>query len=163
MMNDTFQNLYKTHYNRVYYAALKMTKDPSLAEDVLQETFIKAYDKLGEVKEEGKVGAWLATIAKRKAIDCLRKNKRLVSLPVEELPFTDYEVVEGVVELKLEIEETFHKISVLPKKLRVVLKMSCLEGLQEKEIAKRLGISSSCVKSRLYRARMTMKKRDIIA
>ncbi|MCA0972453.1 sigma-70 family RNA polymerase sigma factor [Halobacillus litoralis] len=161
-MDSSFNNLYTEHYNRVYYAALKMTRDSSLAEDILQETFIKAHDRMDEIKDEAKVGAWLSTIATRKAIDWLRKEKRLVTLPIEELPFKDATLdVEDVVEQRLQIEETFHAISTLPPKLRIVLKLSCLEGKREKEIAEELGLTQACVKSRLYRARAAMKSEAI--
>ncbi|WP_371933393.1 RNA polymerase sigma factor [Halobacillus litoralis] len=71
-----FCEMYEQYYHRVYYTALKVTKNPCSAEDILQETFIKAYDKLEGIREEGKVGAWLSTIAHRKAIDLLRVIKK---------------------------------------------------------------------------------------
>lgn len=159
-MDSIFSDLYTTYYQRVYYAALKITKDQSFAEDIVQETFIKAYAKLDEVEEEKKVGAWLATIATRKAIDLLRKEKRLVTLPVEDLPLSQAAFdVEEFVEQRSLMEYVHHRITTLPPKLRVVLQLSCLEGLKEKEIAEKLEISASCVKSRLYRARLALKEK----
>ncbi|WP_176140506.1 RNA polymerase sigma factor [Halobacillus salinus] len=157
-MDSYFNTLYARYYQRVYYAALKVTSDSSLAEDILQETFMKAYDKLHEVKEEGKVGAWLSTIATRKAIDLIRKEKRHVYLPLEELPFSDPSSgVEELVELRLQTKEAIQLIAALPPKLRVVLKLGCMEGKSEKEIAEALDVTLACVKSRMYRARMALR------
>ncbi|WP_283154095.1 RNA polymerase sigma factor [Guptibacillus hwajinpoensis] len=71
-----FNEIFTKYYNRVYYTALSILKDHGLAEDVLQETFLKAYDRLDEVQSERKLGSWLSTIAARKSIDQLRKQKK---------------------------------------------------------------------------------------
>ncbi|MGG1685464.1 RNA polymerase sigma factor [Pseudalkalibacillus sp. NRS-1564] len=71
-----FNDIFTKHYKRVYYTALRVLKDHGLAEDVLQETFLKAYDRLDEVQSERKLGSWLSTIAARKSIDQLRKQKK---------------------------------------------------------------------------------------
>lgn len=158
-----FHDMYERYYHRVYYAALKVTKNPCSAEDILQETFMKAFDKLHEVKDETKVGAWLSTIAHRKAIDFLRKDKRMVFLPLEELPIPKTKVpcVSSEVEticVRNYMEEGIKKrISTLSPKLRPVFQLNYYKQMQEKEIARELSISPSAVKSRLHRARQAMK------
>ncbi|MGP4062790.1 RNA polymerase sigma factor [Halobacillus sp. H74] len=158
-----FCNMYEQYYQRVYYTALKVTKNHCSAEDILQETFIKAYDKLDEVQEVGKVGAWLSTIAHRKAIDLLRKEKKMVILPIEELPLpvpngedmsSD---VEQICEYHHLQENVKKRIITLTPKLRAVFQLSYIREMQEKEIALELNISPAAVKSRLHRARQVMK------
>ncbi|MGI8316335.1 RNA polymerase sigma factor [Halobacillus mangrovi] len=162
-MKIDFTDLYNQHYHRVYYAAVKVTKDPAKAEDVLQETFIKAYEKLGEVQEERKLGAWLSTIASRKAIDTLRKDKKLVMLPIDELhslhSSSNFDSSDVEAEFnRIDLEERMKKkVSTLAPKLRVVFQLSYYQQLNEKEIASKLNVTSSAVKSRLHRARQTMK------
>lgn len=158
-----FYEMYETYYHRVYYTALKVTKNPCSAEDILQETFIKAYKKIEEVRDEGKVGAWLSTIAHRKAIDLLRKEKKAVLLPMEELPLTQpvdvkpESDVERICEHHLMEEDVKKKISTLSPKLRSVFQLSFYKEMQEKEIAHELRITPAAVKSRLHRARQAMK------
>ncbi|MYL51418.1 sigma-70 family RNA polymerase sigma factor [Halobacillus litoralis] len=158
-----FCEMYEQYYHRVYYTALKVTKNPCSAEDILQETFIKAYDKLDEIREEGKVGAWLSTIAHRKAIDFLRKEKKAVLLPIEEMPVPQptYENtasdVEHICECRHLEEDIKKRISTLSPKLRAVFQLSYDQQLQEKEIAQTLRITQAAVKSRLHRARQAMK------
>ncbi|RWZ52205.1 RNA polymerase sigma factor [Halobacillus fulvus] len=163
-MGIRFPELYETYYHRVYYTALSIMKDAGAAEDVLQETFIKAFHKLDEVKEDAKVGAWLCKIASRKAIDSLRKQKRTIVLPVEEWPPACAEpVCESDVEDLLEQKELervmTERISSLPPKLGAVFQLYFYEGLKEKEIADRLSITQSAVKSRLHRARLMLRER----
>ncbi|CDQ21448.1 RNA polymerase sigma-70 factor, ECF subfamily [Halobacillus karajensis] len=153
--------MYKQYYHRVFYTALKVTKNPCSAEDILQETFIKAYDKLEEIKDENKVGAWLSTIAHRKAIDLIRKEKRAVLLPIEEIPpsrtVEECSDVECICEQRCLEEDIKKRTLMLSPKLRAVFQLSYYKQLQEKEIAYNLKISPAAVKSRLHRARQMMK------
>ena len=156
----TFDDLYQTYYNRVYYAAFAVTKDPLNAEDILQETFLKAYDRLGEVEDPNKIGSWLTTIARRKAIDFLRKEKRAVCLSLDEQLLTLDQAVSDVEKTCLERDAEqglTRQILELPTKLKEAFQLSYLHGLKEKEIARKLGISQSAVKSRLFRARHTLR------
>lgn len=164
-MNFNFNDIYTNYYNRVYYTALKITKEPCSAEDVLQETFIKAFDKLNEVKDASKLGSWLSTIASRKAIDFLRKEKKFVLLTIEDYPFlqsseaTIGSQVEKECEQIILEEEVKKRISTLSPKLRAVFRLYYDHQLRESEIASKLHLSQPTVKSRLYRARLAMKDR----
>ncbi|WP_264188448.1 RNA polymerase sigma factor [Halobacillus litoralis] len=156
--------MYKRHYQRVYYTALKVIKDPCSAEDILQETFIKAYNKLDGVREEEKAGSWLCTIAHRKAIDLLRKEKKAILVSLEHLPPAKAKKdgsgsdVERLCEYRHMEEDIKRRVSTLSPKLRVVFQLSYDKNMVEKEIAHELRISQAAVKSRLHRARRVMKK-----
>lgn len=160
-----FRDMYEQYYHRVYYTALKVTKNPCSAEDILQETFLKAYDKFEEVRDEGKVGSWLSTIAHRKAIDLLRKEKKAILLPIEELPLSQpiavnpESDVERICEHHHLEEDVKKRMSTLSPKLRAVFQLSYYKELQEKEIACYLHITPAAVKSRLHRARQAMKEK----
>ncbi|MBH0231683.1 RNA polymerase sigma factor [Halobacillus yeomjeoni] len=163
-MGIQFNDLYQNYYQRVYHVALKITKDSSAAEDVLQETFLKAYNKLNEVRDVQKAGAWLSRIASNKAIDYLRREKKVVLVPENEIQLKeigcDYSSsVEREMEQILLVDDVTEKVSTLPPKLRVVLLLNYQEQLGEKEIARQLNITPSAVKSRLHRARKAMKEK----
>ncbi|KHE72797.1 RNA polymerase sigma factor [Halobacillus sp. BBL2006] len=164
-MSVDFTDLYNKYYRRVYFAALKIIKDPDAAEDVLQETFIKAYEKLGDVNEGWKIGSWLSTIASRKAIDFLRRDKRLVMMPVDELPGLQTTSPLAKSEVEEEYDRIYFedrmkkKVSTLPPKLRVVFQLSAYHHMNEKEIACKLDLTNSAVKSRLHRARQSLKRK----
>lgn len=164
-METRFHSLFEAHYSRVYGAALRVTKDPGLAEDVLQETFIKAFHKMDEVDNPEKVGAWLSTIASRKAIDFLRKEKRVVVVAPEDLPRSQESAMGSDVEVAYEqndFEKNVHeRILKLPAKLKVVFLLSYYKGLREKEIAEKLGLTNGAVKSRLHRARLSLRTKIV--
>ena len=65
--------IFEQYYKRVYYAAYWVIKDQDLAEDIAQETFMKAFKNLHTVQDVEKIGAWLSIIATRTAIDHLRR------------------------------------------------------------------------------------------
>lgn len=164
-MEITFHDLYNQHYKRVYFSAIKVTKDHGLAEDVLQETFITAYDKLMEIENEAKVGSWLSTVATRKAIDLLRKQKKVVLVSIDIYPQLTDLPLDSTVEKECEnaqLEEGIGDlISTLSPKLRSVFRLYYHHQLKEKEIACKLKLSPGAVKSRIHRARIVMKSKIV--
>ncbi|UOR10487.1 RNA polymerase sigma factor [Halobacillus amylolyticus] len=160
-MDGDFEKIYQLYYNRVYHAAFRLTKDHKHAEDILQETFIKAYQKIDQIEKIDKIGAWLSTTATRASIDFLRKEKKVVVAEIDELPLPKCEarsIVEEHCEEKDMEEAIRREVSTLSPKLRKVFYLKYYGHLKESEIAERLELSASAVKSRLYRARICMKK-----
>ncbi|TKD69963.1 RNA polymerase sigma factor [Pseudalkalibacillus hwajinpoensis] len=164
-MEMTFHDLYTQHYNRVYYSAIKVTKDHGLAEDVLQETFITAHVKLMDIDNEAKVGSWLSTVATRKAIDLLRKKKKVVLVSIDSSPQLTNLPLDFTVEKECENAQLEEGVGVLicalSPKLRSVFQLYYHHQLKEKEIASKLQLSPGAVKSRLHRARIAMKSKMI--
>ncbi|WP_404443022.1 sigma-70 family RNA polymerase sigma factor [Sutcliffiella horikoshii] len=160
-----FTTIYNEHYDRVFHVSFAVIRDRQLAEDNVQETFIKAYKKLDSLQESDKVGAWLSVIATRTAIDFVRRERKNRGCPME-LDVLDClgkeagHNVEAEVEIKMlmelldeKMEEEFTKED---KKL-LVLKME--SGLKEREIAKALKMNPATVKSKIHRARRKLKER----
>jgi RNA polymerase sigma factor (sigma-70 family) len=160
-----FDELYKIHAKRLFHTACQITKDRCLAEDVVQETFIKAYKKMESIEDIEKIGPWLSAIAVRTAIDCLRAEKRRNWLPSDqtmmEQMFSDKELkpsIEKEVEIILFKEEIKLELYKLTVKYREVLILRMQYGLKEDEIAFHLNLKSATVKTRLHRARKQLKK-----
>lgn len=160
--NIDFSNWYKKSYKRLFHIAYRITRDAPLAEDVVQETFIKAMNKAGTIIDESKMGAWLSVITTRTAIDIVRRERKKTAIPLEQL---NLEILgKNVVQnLEEEIETSFLKeqindaIMCLASKYQDVMLLKFMHDLQEEEIAKVLALNPFTVKTRIHRARKQLK------
>ena len=127
------------------------------AEDLAQDTFIKAYKKFDTLKEPDKIKSWLFMIARNTVIDFFRRNKNkpfaLDSTILENIPETasvDYQSRVAQMEVSKELERC---ISQLIKEDRAIIKLLYYEGFSYKEIGELLHMNQNTLKSRLHRAR----------
>ena len=88
MQNDSFEEIYSTYSKDVYIFLLHLCKDEHLAEDILQDTFLKAIENIEQFDGRCKLISWLCQIAKNQYFDHLRKikNKKTVELLQEDIP-----------------------------------------------------------------------------
>ncbi|MDZ5471520.1 RNA polymerase sigma factor [Bacillus sp. 31A1R] len=159
-MNDICEKYSK----RLFQVAFCITRDHYLAQDVVQETLIKAYQKMDTVKEVEKLGSWLSSIATRTAIDFVRKEKRKNETMLEGSVLEDKNVhlianqdVEKEVEVSLLKEEIGRVINGFSSDAKNIFLLKIKEGLKEKEIASKLHINEGTVKTKVYRARKQLK------
>lgn len=125
-------------------------------DDILQETFIKVKAGLHTVKSEGSMTAWLYRVAANTIADHYRAQKHWEELPADdELPAPD-EQPDLLAELSVCL---LPFIAELPETYRVALQLSEVEGLPQKLVAQRLGLSLSGVKSRVQRGREKLRLR----
>ena len=161
--NDLFSFIYERFYDRVYKAVYFMTRDSYVTEDIVQETFIKAFKKISTIEDEKKVGPWLSTIATRTAIDFIRKEKRKNEIPIEDDVLmnkvfnTELKTVEQEVEMIFFKEDLSRNLNHLKPEYRQVLELKYKHELKEEEIISQLQLNKATVKSRLYRARKKLK------
>jgi len=129
--------------------------DPTTAEDILHDVFVKFQGRLDEFHDPAKIQSWLFLVARNAIIDHYRTrkitSKLSESLPVEQ-PATDVIEIE---ELHVMLRRIIDR---LPKPYREAFVLTAFEGLSQKELAKRLGISVSGAKSRVQRAREQLKE-----
>jgi RNA polymerase sigma-70 factor (ECF subfamily) len=162
----TFQRLVEAYSPHVYNLALKMLGNPDLAEDILQETFINAYQAIDRFEGRAHVSTWLYRIAHNAVLMRLRKEKRLPdiqSLDVESdlhtLPITNS--WQDAPERRLLQAELIQKmdqaLAELSETLRVVFILRDIEGLSTAQTAEVLNLSETAVKSRLHRARLALR------
>lgn len=164
-----FAKLVEAYSNHVYRLALKILNDPQDAEDVLQETFIKALRALPEFEERSKLSTWLYRIAVNEALMAVRRRKPdHLSLEMEkegeEGEMAPVEIVdwcclpEGDL-LSAEARRFLDKaVQSLSPALRAVFVLRDVEGLSVKETAEALNISEAAVKTRLLRARLKLRE-----
>lgn len=163
--------IYEMFYSRVYKTAYFITKDTYLAQDVMQETFIKAFKNYHNLKDKEKIGSWLNSIATRQSIDLLRKEKIRNHLNLEDVSYNklinDSEsLVESEIEGKIFKNEIQASIEQLQFEYRAVLVLKYMYELKEQEIANILNLELGTVKSRIHRAkgklRMQLEKSKVI-
>ena len=151
-----FWKIYDQHYNPVRKFILAYVKDEWVADDLIQETFIKVQKNLKTIKDPSKTSSWIFRIAYNLCHDHYRQSKRAAlnqgNLQQEIVPFK-----EAVIQKELEQQQMGEcvqdKMDLLPPDYRSVLILSDIMAFSHKEIAEILEISVSNVKVRIHRAR----------
>ncbi|CAN0605715.1 unnamed protein product, partial [Ectocarpus sp. 12 AP-2014] len=132
-------------------------KNADDAEDVLQESFIKAFQKIHQYKGEVTFGAWLKRIVVNKSIDFLKSKKDKVSIDEQDMQVVA-EDDNWNVSAVISIDEVRLAIDQLQEKYKYVVLMFLVEGYDHQEIAEVLNISSSACRTRLSRGKNQLKK-----
>ncbi len=164
-----YKELMERHRSAIYHIVLKIVRDREAVEDLVQETFMKAFASLATYRSEYKFSTWLYRIAANAAIDYLRK-KRLKTLSLDapvhgsddmgSIDIPDYSYSP-----EKEIEEREKRISIndaidsLPEKYRLVIVYRHKDDKSYEEIAEALDIPIGTVKARIFRARELLKKK----
>jgi len=154
---DAFTVLVERYKDAVQNLAYRMLSNAAEAEDVTQETFVRAYTQLATYKPAHKFSTWLLSIASHLAIDQLRR-RRFLALPLEDVPFLDWiaDVGTGPEQSALEGEqqdEVQTYLQRLPGKYRAVIVLRYWYDFSYEEIARTLNLTPALVKARLHRAR----------
>jgi RNA polymerase sigma-70 factor (ECF subfamily) len=153
----------------IYRLALKMLGDPQDAEDVLQNTFLKALQSLPDFEGRSNPLTWLYRIAVNEALMHIRRRKPQVEIDEstsddeENVPLpvqlTDWCCLPESDLLSAESRQALDDaIRTLPEKLRVVFVLRDIEGLSVRETAEALGLTETTVKTRLLRARLHLRE-----
>jgi len=151
--------------------AERLLRDRGLAEDVVQESFLRAFDGLAGFEGRSSLESWLHRITVNTALSKLRQLKRLAEQSIDEhlpefdrhdcrieLPWTRLASVDEIMESEDTRRRVYETIGELPDSYRVVLQLRDIEEYDTKEVAALLDISESNVKVRLHRARAALKK-----
>lgn len=150
--------LYNQYCNGMLIVAQRFVKNTMEAEDVVQESFIKAFAKLEQYKAEVTFGAWLKRIVINKSIDALKSNKqRLVDLEDLQLKVVD-EDDDWNVDSTLTIDEVKVAIQKLPEKYKYVVMLYLIEGYDHQEISEILNISEVASRTQLSRGKTKLKE-----
>jgi RNA polymerase sigma-70 factor (ECF subfamily) len=164
-----FARLVEAYSGFIYRLALKLLEDPQDAEDVLQETFIKAYRALPNFDGRSSLSTWLYRIATNEALMLMRRHK-VSTVSIEEpdesseeqqepLQILDWCCAPEVELMSGEARRVLDQaIDTLPESLRVVFVLRDIEGLSTLETAEVLNLSETAVKTRLSRARLRLRE-----
>ena len=151
------RELYDAHAARVYRLAFRFAGEPARAEDWVQETFIRAFQRLHEFRGEAAFGTWLRAIAVSVALNGLRSARRREG---REVPLEAAEQVPGEARgLDPRVAGRLRQaLDALPERARAVVVMHEMEGYAHAEIAASLGISEGNSKVILLRARARLRE-----
>lgn len=164
LSDQEFRLIYDLFYNRVYRDAYFVIKDQHLAQDVVQDTFVKVYKHINSLESREKIGAWLSTIATRTAIDLIRKQNTWNGIPTEDLMLNHAQSkrevaasVETIVETELIQEAIIRKISELKPEYREVMVLKYIHELKDREISEWTDLKEGTIKSRIHRAKKELR------
>lgn len=150
--------IYELYYKAMYNTALRISGNPTEAEDIMQEAFLSAFSKLDTLSGEVTFGAWLKQIVVNKALDFVKQRK----IPFEniESQITDVpeQTANNSVDFSAEVSEVKQVLESLPEGYRIILSLYLIEGYDHDEIAGILQITASTSRSQLTRAKAKLRK-----
>jgi RNA polymerase sigma-70 factor (ECF subfamily) len=148
--------LYKLYYKSMFNTSLRMVGNEAEAEDIMQESFLKAFKKIDTYEGKVSFGAWLKKIVVNRSLDYLKKRK--VNFEEIDEKLMDEAETPVLETRELNLQKLKDAIFQLPEGYRVVLSLYLLEGYDHDEISEILGISNSSSRSQLLRAKLKLRK-----
>jgi RNA polymerase sigma factor (sigma-70 family) len=139
-------------YGRVAYGlALRIVRDPSLAEDAVQEAFLTVWRSAARFSpERAKASTWLLTFVHRRAVDLVRREERRRAEPLPDEEAASAPATDEVAWLQLERERVQSALRALPDQQREALELAYYGGFTQSELADRLGQPLGTIKSRMF-------------
>jgi RNA polymerase sigma factor (sigma-70 family) len=155
--------IFKLFYGKMMVVCMRYTNDKDTAQEVLQEGFMKVFEKLGAFDYKGSFEGWVRRIVANTAIDSIRRSKKNPILTDNDNDFkiggeNPMEVQETVELGEIKAEMAMEAIQKLSPAYRTVFNLYVLEEYSHKEIAEMLGISEGTSKSNLAKAKMNLQK-----
>ncbi len=170
---SAFTELIQAHQDKIYGLARKLSGNTEDAEDIVQDTFLKAIDKIDQFRLESSFGTWLYSIALNQARALFAKRKQAELKPIEDyLPgghndqgmraesrmLSDWNNPEQLLENE-QLRDAIHRlVAELPYKYREAFVLRYVEELSVKEVAEAINESEAATKSRILRARLALRE-----
>jgi RNA polymerase sigma-70 factor (ECF subfamily) len=150
-------SLFDRYSKVVYSVALRVLRDPSSAEDVLQEVFMQIWrNPDGFVATKGSLGGWLAVVSRNRSIDALRRKRPTEQ--VDDMALASNYNLANEAERNSLMEKARSVIVLLPIEQRKTLEMAFFDGLTHSEIAEMTGDPLGTVKTRIRSALISLRK-----
>lgn len=151
--------IYKTYYKAMYNISLRIVKNTMEAEDIMQESFLSAFEKIGTYSGTVSFGAWLRKIVQNRSLDHLSRQRKLSFEYIESIQIIENSHIENSYireEQDSLMNKVMAKIKLLPEKYRNIISLYLFEGYDHNEIAEILSISSSTSRSQFSRAKQKL-------
>lgn len=152
-----FEELYRRNVGRVYALCMRMAGDPSLAEELAQDVFVRAWERLGTFRGESAFSSWLHPLTVNVALSERRARRRRTSRFVTTDDLTPFEKPgrSAGPEEGMDLEKA---LATLPPGARSVFVLHDVEGYRHQEIAELTGVAEGTSKAQLHRARRMMRE-----
>jgi RNA polymerase sigma-70 factor (ECF subfamily) len=150
-----FERLYSAHVDRIHTLCVRMCADRAMAEELTQDVFVRAWDKLGLFRGESAFGTWLH----RMAVNVVLNHRKVAGRERSRSAADD--AVEVVASRPLQLGDRMdleQAVAQLPPGARRVFLLHDVEGYKHEEIAEMLGVTSGGTKAQLHRARMLLRE-----
>ena len=149
--------IYDMYCKAMFNTTCSFIKDDAIAQDIMQEAFIKAYKKIETYTGEATFGAWLKRIVINQSLDWIKKQKlETVEIDDQVISIVDDESWE--IENDISLQTIYHCIEQLPQKCRNVVKLYLLEGYDHQEVAQILQITEIASRSQLSRGKNRLRE-----
>ena len=149
--------MYKQYIDAMYHTVLRIMNNSTDAQDVVQECFVKVFEKIHSYRGDATIGAWIKRIAINTAINALRKKKRNLEFSSDEISEARYAEEEDVADNLLSNKKIHDAVLNLPNGCRTVLNLYLFEGYSHKEVATILEITESTSKTQFRRAKILLR------
>lgn len=154
-----FRQVYNTYWNSIYSLALTYLKSPQLAQDIVQDVFLKVWNSRANFISIDSPASYIYIMGRNAVFTALKKKTQIVGLEeTHQLP-DDFMLPAQNIELKELSRRIESVVNQLPPQQKLIIKLSREEGLSHKEIADRLGIEKTTVKNHMVRALNTIRSR----
>lgn len=151
---NTTKTIWDEYNNKLLSFIRKRVNNDVVAEDILQDIFVKIHLRINDLEDKTKLESWLYQLTRNSIIDHYRTKKNSEELP----EWLTEENLDKNEQTKQELEECIEPmIALLPEKYRDAVFLSELKGINQKEVAREQGISLSGAKSRVQRGRILLK------
>jgi RNA polymerase sigma-70 factor (ECF subfamily) len=152
--------IYKLYYKAMFNVSLRIVKDTMEAEDIMQESFLVAFEKINTFSGAVAFGAWLRKIVQNKSLDALKRTGRVTVTGLESV--SSSAMLSETHDQGIEIIDVRYKrirsiIEGLPEKYRNIISLHFLEGFDLCEISEIMSVPSNTVRSQLCRARKMVR------
>lgn len=166
---EAFEDLVNRYEKKIYRLGLNLTGNPEDAEDMLQETFLKAFEHLSDFREDSRFYTWIVRIAINQGLMKLRKRRGSKEVQIEDGENDDGELIpRDFADWRPNPEQELQRTELegilqnaarsLPMTFRTVFFLRDVEGLSTEETAELLNLSEGAVKARLFRARLRLRE-----
>lgn len=152
--------VYSRYQQAMFNAALRIVKDRTLAEDIMQESFLKAFQRLDSFRGDAAFGSWLKRIVVNSSLTAYRKLSRYPEVSLDEN--ADWEAeneVEAQVEIAEKAEAVLKAMEDIHETYRMILNLHYIEGYAQEDISVMLNISPGNCRTLLFRAKESLRKK----
>jgi len=155
---DTFSEIVNNYGDAVYASVFRIVGNKDDAQDIVQNTFLKAFTKSETFRGESSILTFLTSIAINETNMFLRKRKHLLYVDIDSLTNHPHIPASDISTEKKDVKKIFSDaMDKLPFQYREIIVLRDMDGMDTKEVSEILGISQSAVKTKLHRARTLLK------